>query len=311
MASSFSKTKGQRKMNAQTKTATKADLPASEPKAAQPLTVIRRDDIATESTIRPVVQAIAHVMAKVGSVEKRGRNDFHKYDYATAADVAHALQQIMAEYGLVIVQREIGVNHDHETGILAVRYEFTVMHRSGDALEPVQMTGMSRARDSKGGFDDKAANKCHTAARKYFLLGLFQIPSGDFPDPDADETPPAKQEPKKQTQQNGNGQKAEPQNQQTQQKPADQKQDHPFALITGDGVELTYSNGTEYLAGMERAFQEAADKVGFWDSNKVHFDSWMFKLIKVGNNKKAIDEFSRVSKEITDTVFLLTSQKGA
>jgi hypothetical protein len=38
---------------------------------------------------------------------------------------------------------------------------------------------MSTCRNTKGGFDDKAANKCHTAARKYFLLGLFQVPTGE------------------------------------------------------------------------------------------------------------------------------------
>jgi hypothetical protein len=46
-------------------------------------------------------------------------------------------------------------------------------------------TGMSRCRDSKGGFDDKSMNKCHTAARKYFLLALFQIPTGDIDDADS------------------------------------------------------------------------------------------------------------------------------
>jgi hypothetical protein len=38
---------------------------------------------------------------------------------------------------------------------------------------------MSPCRTSKGTFDDKAFAKCHTSARKYFLLSLFQIPTED------------------------------------------------------------------------------------------------------------------------------------
>jgi hypothetical protein len=63
---------------------------------------------------------------------------------------------------------------------MTTRYEFTLAHTSG-AVWPDKPahTGMSACRNSKGGFDDKAANKCHTAARKYFLLGLFQVPTGE------------------------------------------------------------------------------------------------------------------------------------
>ena len=56
------------------------------------------------------------------------------------------------------------------------------------AREP-RFTGMSIGRNTKGEYDDKAINKCHSAARKYFLLSLFQVPSGDFDD--ADEGPAA------------------------------------------------------------------------------------------------------------------------
>src|SRR5262245_1279221 len=41
---------------------------------------------------------------------------------------------------------------------------------------------MSNARDSKGNFDDKCINKAHTQARRYFLVGLFQIPTAELDD---------------------------------------------------------------------------------------------------------------------------------
>jgi len=49
---------------------------------------------------------------------------------------------------------------------------------------------LSSLRNSKGGYDDKALNKCHTTARKYFILGLFQIPTGLADDADAEEDKP-------------------------------------------------------------------------------------------------------------------------
>jgi hypothetical protein len=60
--------------------------------------------------------------------------------------------------------------------------------------QPLRQTGVSTCRNSKGGWDDKSLNKCHTAARKYFLLALFQIPTGEEEDADLGENErPAKQ----------------------------------------------------------------------------------------------------------------------
>ena len=47
-----------------------------------------------ETLVRPtrtrgaLAKKLAEVMAAVERVPKRGRNDFHKYDYATEADIA-------------------------------------------------------------------------------------------------------------------------------------------------------------------------------------------------------------------------------
>jgi hypothetical protein len=71
--------------------------------------------------------------------------------------------------------------------VMAITYDFIVAHKSGQTwINPVPQTGMSPCRTSKGTFDDKAFAKCHTSARKYFLLSLFQIPTEDE---DADEGP--------------------------------------------------------------------------------------------------------------------------
>ena len=131
--------------------------------------------------------AIAAVMGEVGAVEKRGKNDFHRYQYATASDVFFELQPLLAKNGLIVFQDETAREIISNGSALTVTYEFTIAHSSGEVW-PVKLryTGVAAALTTKGSFDDKAVNKCHTAARKYFMLALFQIPTGDYPDADAD-----------------------------------------------------------------------------------------------------------------------------
>jgi hypothetical protein len=88
----------------------------------------------------------------------------------------------------VIFQSETGRAMFDNDNVFAVEYAFTVVHSSGERWpELIKQTGVSRCRDSKGGWDDKCVNKCHTAARKYFLLSLFQIPTGEEEDADQGE----------------------------------------------------------------------------------------------------------------------------
>jgi hypothetical protein len=129
--------------------------------------------------------AIAAVMAEIQPVEKEGWNDFHKYRYAKMQDLSRELTPLMGKHGIVIFQTEEGREMFDEGKAVAVRYRFTIVHKSGEIWpeRPLQ-TGLSSCRTSKGAFDDKTLNKCHTSARKYFLLSLFQIPTADEEDGD-------------------------------------------------------------------------------------------------------------------------------
>lgn len=142
-----------------------------------------------------IIKAVADVMGKVGSVEKKGKNEFHRYNYATAADIQHKLQPLLASAGLVIFQNEVSRDFIANNSAVAVQYSFTLAHSSGEIWheKPIH-TGVSAALNTKGGFDDKCINKTYTAARKYFLLALFQIPTGDYDDPDGDEDTPSNSE---------------------------------------------------------------------------------------------------------------------
>lgn len=129
---------------------------------------------------KEIAEAIAKVMGADLYVQKRGKNTFHGYKYATVGDLLDKLQPLMAEAGLVIFQHETGAEFMANGSVMAVHYQFTLAHTSGAVWPEKPMhTGMSACLNTKGGFDDKAANKCHTAARKYFLLGLFQVPTGE------------------------------------------------------------------------------------------------------------------------------------
>lgn len=138
----------------------------------------------------PIAAAVIAIMKTVKNVEKHGENKFHNYKFAKVEDLIFQVQPAMADAGLIITQDEIG----HEIvadALMLATYGFGLSHEIGVTwAAPTRQTGMASLKNTKGGYDDKALNKCHTAARKYFILGLFQIPAGDLPDVDVEEERP-------------------------------------------------------------------------------------------------------------------------
>lgn len=139
---------------------------------------------ATQSFAK-VVEAIAGVMAEIKPVEKLGFNKFHGYAHARIGDLNAELTPLMGKHGIVAFQNEVKRDMFDNGSVVAIQYEFTIVHKSGEVYpERPVITGMARCRTTKESFDDKTFNKCHTAARKYFLIGLFQIPVSDEDDAD-------------------------------------------------------------------------------------------------------------------------------
>jgi hypothetical protein len=158
-----------------------ADVPPAKPPSTLPVTKVGK-----------ISGAIAAVMGEIGIVPKGGTNRFHNYKYAQMQDVLQHLTPLLAKHGLVIWQTERDRSWLDGDRVVQVQYSFRISHSSGEVWpEEMLQTGVCRARDSKGGFDDKCVNKCHTAARKYALLALFQIPTGDVDDADAGPKRPA------------------------------------------------------------------------------------------------------------------------
>jgi hypothetical protein len=138
---------------------------------------------------KEVTEAVIAMMKRVGYIQKTGVNEFHKYKYASIEGVLEKVQPALVECGLAISQNEVSHDIVADGQLMEATYEFVLSHASGAQSSPIRHTGLASLRNTKGGFDDKALNKCHTAARKYYILGMFQIPTGI--DADAEEDKPA------------------------------------------------------------------------------------------------------------------------
>jgi hypothetical protein len=120
-------------------------------------------------------------MAAVDRVPKNGRNDFHKYDYVTEADILDAVRSEMAKRLLILVpdaesdakSEPIGEKGDR---LFTLRQRFTV--HDGDSGESLSFHMYGQGSDKL----DKGCYKATTGAEKYAVLKLFMIPTGDDPE---------------------------------------------------------------------------------------------------------------------------------
>jgi hypothetical protein len=123
-------------------------------------------------------------MQAVKRIAKRGRNDFHKYDYATEADIAEVIRKELAARNVMLypavssyviheLPDKAGKARDPLT-ILSMAFEF----RCGDTQESISKPWLGVGQDS----GDKGCYKAMTGGEKYFLLKTFLIPTGDDPE---------------------------------------------------------------------------------------------------------------------------------
>lgn len=206
-----------------------------------------------------VIAAIAAIMAEIKPVEKLGWNDFQKYAHVRMQDLSRELTPLMGKHGIVVFQTEEGRELFDGGAAVAVRYRFTVVHKSG-AIWPQRplQTGVSSCRSTKGGFDDKALNKCHTAARKYFLLSLFQIASED--EDDSDRGSP---------QDNGNGNhRPRPQGRRPVPSPSGKLPPHLLPVVEGEAPEAW---ATRFKGFVDKA-ESTAEIDKWYDANIAVFE---------------------------------------
>lgn len=120
---------------------------------------------------------LAAIMLDLESVPKRGYNSFHKYSYATEADITEAVRGKLAAAGIIVQVSTTGEPKVlGELMLVPMRLAF-LDAESGETLT----SDWWGAGSDKG---DKALYKAYTGALKYWTLKNLLLPTGDDPEED-------------------------------------------------------------------------------------------------------------------------------
>jgi hypothetical protein len=127
-------------------------------------------------------QKFAEVRRRIGYIQKRGRNDRFNYSYVTAADIAGAIGDLLAELGVVVIPRLEDISYESASGRdeanrmarVVMAYTFADVDSGEQIVAKVAGQGLDPG--------DKAPYKAMTGALKYALLQSFLLASGDDPE---------------------------------------------------------------------------------------------------------------------------------
>lgn len=131
---------------------------------------------------------IAQIMKDVPAIGKNQKNTQQGYSYRGIDDAMNSLQNVLPKYGVFYVPEVIESHREERQtakggnliySVLKVKYTFYAEDGS-HVSAVVQSEGMDSA--------DKSSNKAMSAACKYALFQVFNIPTKEMVDPD-DETP--------------------------------------------------------------------------------------------------------------------------
>lgn len=138
----------------------------------------------TETTTPTIPAKLAAKLAKARKaakgVEKKGRNDHHKYDYARAEDVVREAERVLQEEGVLLLPEVVEVVESRpENGGLIVQAHLLYHVVDAETGEGFQRAWIGYGHDKPG---DKAIYKAITGGDKYFLAKLLGIPFGQDPE---------------------------------------------------------------------------------------------------------------------------------
>ncbi|KKN77931.1 hypothetical protein LCGC14_0354960 [marine sediment metagenome] len=143
-----------------------------------------------------ILKALHEIMGEVGYVQKKDRNDFHKYNYAGEGALLDVLRPAMVKAGLLLIPSTRDQSEIDQYGNTSVVVEYTLAHKDGDVWpEKIVAMGMGNDKHKTGGVGDKGLYKALTGANKYLLFKLFQIETGDDPEKTESDPPPPVVEP--------------------------------------------------------------------------------------------------------------------
>lgn len=142
----------------------------------------------------PLARKVALIAEACAHVQKDGRNDFHKYSYATAGAVLAKVNEAMAKHGVCSTAEPEVLSESDNAGNRTVTVKVTLTLHDADSDATLTTAGIGCGQD-KG---DKAVMKAQTAAIKYAWMLALNISTGDDPEADGDtdkrsHAPPAQQ----------------------------------------------------------------------------------------------------------------------
>lgn len=137
--------------------------------------------------MKAIAAKLVKLMGDCGYIQKDGKNTFHRYSYASAANVLEKVNDSCVKHNVAsIVNYEIIGEKEKTTKQGAVEQLITVKATlkiiDADSGESIDAVAMGTGQDS----GDKAIAKAQTMALKYCWMTTLNISTGD--DPEADES---------------------------------------------------------------------------------------------------------------------------
>jgi hypothetical protein len=122
---------------------------------------------------------LAKIIGEIARVPKRGRNEFHKYDYVTEADLLDAVRAKLSEAGVAYFFSvdSATVRPGETKGGPIVDVAVTVTFADGESGETFSVKGVGSGQDS----GDKGVYKALTGAQKYVVMKTFLVPTATIP----------------------------------------------------------------------------------------------------------------------------------
>jgi ERF superfamily protein len=163
-----------------------ARRPAAEPpQPTLPIAPKPRTSLSSRFDAPPLTlkQKFAEVRRRISYIQKRGRNERFNYSYVTAADLAGAVGDALAELEVVVIPQLASISHEtispnqgYAERLTRVVMTYTFMDVNSAEQLTVKVPGEGRDPGDKGPY------KAMTGALKYALLQSFLIATGDDPE---------------------------------------------------------------------------------------------------------------------------------
>ena len=136
--------------------------------------------------MQKIAKKFVEVMRNCSHVAKNGTNDFHKYKYATAADVLEKVNASLTKHGLTSVvtpnllnMQQVTTAKGNVEQLATVEVVITLI--DSESGETLTLKGLGSGQDPS----DKAVAKAQTMGIKYCYLNSLAIATND--DPEADQ----------------------------------------------------------------------------------------------------------------------------